>query len=144
MRFCAAHSLIFMHGARTTIGRGMTFKRHRLDPRKNHALPEGAYAMATKTAPNETDLALTLQFLDFVASGLRTDGETMEAWRSTCPRLSIWEDAVRDGLVRIETGGAMKSSRIVLIERGRARLARGERNGAARRSPGSDRAGTGA
>jgi hypothetical protein len=100
--------------------------------------------MAIKTAPIETpDTALTLQFLDFVASGMRTYGETMEAWRSTCPRLSIWEDAVRDGLVRIENGGAMKLSRIVLTQRGRARLARGERNGAAR-SPGTDRAGTGA
>jgi hypothetical protein len=48
----------------------------------------------------------------------------MEAWRSTCPRMSIWEDAVRDGLVRIENGGAMKSSRIVLTARGKARLGR--------------------
>jgi hypothetical protein len=46
----------------------------------------------------------------------------MEAWRSTCPRMPIWEDAVRNGLVRIENGGAMKSSRIVLTARGRARL----------------------
>lgn len=65
--------------------------------------------------------ALTLQFLAFVAEG-RTYGETMEAWRSTCPRMPIWEDAVRDGLVRIENGGAMKSSRIVLTARGRATL----------------------
>ena len=79
-----------------------------------------------KTAPIETPgIALTMQFLAFVAAKGRTYGETMEAWRSTCPRLSIWEDAVRDGLVRIENGGAMKSSRIMLTERGRARLARG-------------------
>jgi hypothetical protein len=65
--------------------------------------------------------ALTLQLLGFVADG-RTYGETMEAWRSTCPRMPIWEDAVRDGLVRIENGGAMKSSRIVLTAHGRARL----------------------
>jgi hypothetical protein len=32
------------------------------------------------------------------------------------------EDAVRDGLVRIQNGGVMKSSRIVLTARGRARL----------------------
>ena len=88
--------------------------------------------MAIKTAPIETPL--TLQFLDFVATRTRTYGETMEAWRSTCPRLSIWEDAVRDGLVRIENGGAMKSSRIVLTERGRARLGGGG-NGAACSGP---------
>jgi hypothetical protein len=69
--------------------------------------------------------ALTLQFLDFVAAG-RTYGEAMEAWRSTCPRMPIWEDAVRDGLVRIENGGAMTSSRIVLTLRGKARLGRNE------------------
>jgi hypothetical protein len=65
--------------------------------------------------------ALTLQFLDFVAEG-RTYGETMEAWRSNCPRMPIWENAVRDRLVRIENGGAMKSSRIVVTARGIARL----------------------
>jgi len=67
--------------------------------------------------------ALTVQLLDFVAAG-RTYGETMDAWRSTCPRMPIWEDAVRDGLVRVENGGAMKSSRIVLTVRGKARLAK--------------------
>ena len=42
--------------------------------------------------------ALTLQFLGSVGDG-RTYGETMEAWRSTCPRMSIWEDALSGGLV---------------------------------------------
>jgi hypothetical protein len=81
--------------------------------------------MAFQVRAEPPELALTLQFLEFVAVGTRTYGETMEAWRSTCPKLSIWEDAVRDGLVRIENGGAMKSSRIVLTEHGKARLARG-------------------
>ncbi len=66
-----------------------------------------------------------LQLLGFIAGG-RSYGETMEAWRSTCPRMPIWEDAVREGLVRIENGGDMKSSRIVLTERGKARLGRRE------------------
>ncbi len=66
-----------------------------------------------------------LQLLGFIAGG-RGYGETMEAWRSTCPRMPIWEDAVREGLVRIENGGDMKSSRIVLTERGKARLGRRE------------------
>jgi hypothetical protein len=67
-------------------------------------------------------VALTQQFLSWVAEGPRTYGEAMEAWRSTCPHLSIWEDAVRDGLVRLENGGAMKSSRVVLTPAGRAKL----------------------
>ena len=76
-----------------------------------------------ETSEQAAATALTLQFLDFIADG-RTYGETMEAWRSTCPRMPIWEDAVRDGSVRFENGGAMKSSRIVLTARGMARLGR--------------------
>jgi hypothetical protein len=66
--------------------------------------------------------ALTLQFLAWVADGPRSYGEAMDAWRSTCPRLSIWEDAVRDGLVRLDDGGTMKSSRVVLTPAGKAAL----------------------
>jgi hypothetical protein len=79
-------------------------------------------AMTAETS--EATAALTLQFLAFVAGGERTYGETMEAWRSTCPHMPIWENAVRDGLVRIESGGAMKSSRIVLTPLGHALLDR--------------------
>ena len=66
--------------------------------------------------------ALTAQLLAYVAERERTYAETMEAWRSTCPRMPIWEDAIRDGLVRIQNGGAMKSSLIVLTARGKAQL----------------------
>ncbi len=76
---------------------------------------------SAETSEQAAAAALTLQFLDYIADG-RTYGETMEAWRSTCPRMPIWEDAVRHGLVRIENGGAMSSSRIVLTARGTARL----------------------
>jgi len=83
-----------------------------------------AWPRKTSAEPSEEAAsALTLQFLDFIADG-RTYGETMEAWRSTCPRMPIWEDAVRLGLVRIENGGAMNSSRIVLTARGAAHLGR--------------------
>ena len=80
-------------------------------------------APSAETSEKAAAAALTLQFLRFVAED-RTYGETMEAWRSTCPRMPIWEDAVRDGLVRVENGGAMKSSRIVLTKLGKARLGR--------------------
>ena len=65
--------------------------------------------------------ALTLQFLDFIADG-RTYGETMEAWRSTCPRHTVWEDAFIDGLVQIEGGGPVRQSAVTLTARGRAVL----------------------
>jgi hypothetical protein len=50
--------------------------------------------------------------------------ETMAAWRSTCPRLSVWEDAIIDGLARIDNDNGRA---IVLTARGRKIL----RNGAA-------------
>jgi len=78
---------------------------------------------SAETSEEAAAAALTLQLLDFVADG-RNYGETMEAWRSTCPRMPIWEDAVRRGLVRIENGGVMNSSRIMLTARGAARLGR--------------------
>jgi hypothetical protein len=65
---------------------------------------------------------LTLQFLDWVGARPRTYAEAMEAWRSSCPRLSIWEDALGDGLVRIEPGATRNESRVVLTSRGRALL----------------------
>ena len=68
--------------------------------------------------------ALTLQFLAWVADGPRTYADAMEAWRSTCPRLSIWEDAILDGLVGFDSadGATRNQSRVVLTRKGRARL----------------------
>jgi hypothetical protein len=78
--------------------------------------------MAAMDTGTTASTALTLQFLAWVADGRRSYGEAMDAWRSTCPRLSIWEDAVRDGLVRLENGGTMKSSRVLLTATGKAML----------------------
>ena len=64
--------------------------------------------------------ALTLQFLEWVSSGPRTYAEAMEAWRTSCPRLSIWEDALADELIRVEKDGA--EVRVTLTERGRSML----------------------
>ena len=51
---------------------------------------------------NEPASLIMLQFLAWVADRPRTYSETMEAWHSTCPRLSVWEDAIIEGLVRPE------------------------------------------
>ena len=81
--------------------------------------------------------ALTLQFLAWVAEAPRTYAQAMEAWRSTCPRLSIWEDAILDGLVAFAGGKTRNQSRVVLTAKGRARLRGGApvptRRAAARR-----------
>ena len=74
---------------------------------------------------------LTVQFLDWVSEQPRTYGDAMDAWRTSCPRLSIWDDAIRDGLVKMEkSGGPMRQSLVMLTDRGRIVLK--TRNGAAR------------
>ena len=65
--------------------------------------------------------ALTQQFLAWVAEAPRSYADA-EAWRRSCPHLSIWEDAIADGLVRFENDSSMKNSRIVLTARGRSFL----------------------
>jgi len=45
-----------------------------------------------------------LQLLAWIAERTRTYPETIEAWKSSCPRLTVWEDALFDGLVRVERG----------------------------------------
>ena len=60
-----------------------------------------------------------LQFLAWVADRQRNHADVMDAWQSSCPRLSVWEDAVIDGYAQF-VGDAARS--IVLTPRGRAAL----------------------
>jgi hypothetical protein len=48
---------------------------------------------------------LILQMLAWLEDRPRTYGETMNAWRTSCPRLSIWEDALADRLIQIGQAG---------------------------------------
>ncbi len=43
--------------------------------------------------------ALVLDFLEWVAKEPRSYAEVMDAWRTSCPRLPIWEDAAGHGFV---------------------------------------------
>jgi hypothetical protein len=44
----------------------------------------------------------TLELLAWLEVRDRTYAETMEAWRSHCPRLMVWEDALADRLVAVQ------------------------------------------
>ena len=72
---------------------------------------------------NLTNHALILDFVEWVALQQRPYDEVMEAWRTSCPRLTIWEDAVDAGLVvrRYEAGAGSfvtaTSSGLALLER---------------------------
>jgi hypothetical protein len=56
--------------------------------------------------------ALVLDFVEWIAARPRSYSEVMDAWKTSCPRLTIWEDAIdqalvqrcrRDGVLSIET-----------------------------------------
>lgn len=46
--------------------------------------------------------ALIVDLLDWVANRERTYDEVMEAWRTSCPKLPVWEDANDRGLITSE------------------------------------------
>jgi hypothetical protein len=67
---------------------------------------------------------LMLQFLEWVSSRPRTYVEAMDAWRSSCPRLTVWEDALIDGLIQVESGVPLRQSEVTITPQGRAILER--------------------
>ena len=60
---------------------------------KTTPLAGGAGAAGVSNNP------LVLDFLDWLAAGPRPYAEVMEVWRTSCPRLPVWEDAVDASLV---------------------------------------------
>jgi len=71
--------------------------------------------------------ALTLELLTWVAARPRTYDEAMNAWRTSCPRMPIWEDATSDGLVEVCPGerSAMSDAVVKLTAAGCAALIAG-------------------
>jgi hypothetical protein len=55
--------------------------------------------------------ALVLDLVEWVAREPRTYAEVMDAWRTSCPRLAVWEEAVDRGLLIREAapGGVIVS-----------------------------------
>lgn len=82
----------------------------------------------------------TIQFLAWVASRRRSFADVREAWRSTCPRLSVWEDALGEHLVRCEQspGKAADDCAVTLTASGRAILEAHDRAEDARRRAAAD------
>lgn len=67
--------------------------------------------MADETFP------LVLDLVEWVADGPRSYTEVMDAWRTSCPRLTIWEDAIDSGLVATERNGAGTVVRVTALGR---------------------------
>lgn len=49
---------------------------------------------------------LILDLVEWIAREPRPYEQVMDIWRTSCPRLTVWEDAVDRGLLRAETSSA--------------------------------------
>ena len=71
--------------------------------------------------------SLILDLIEWLAHRERTYEEAMDAWRTSCPKLPVWEDANDRGLVRIEQVDARSvvkptAAGLDLLARERSRL----------------------
>jgi hypothetical protein len=73
------------------------------------------------TMPDRVSL-LTVDFLQWISSRPRTYADAMGAWRTSCPRNSVWEDALIGGLIQIENGNRVSESTVSLTPKGKAIL----------------------
>ena len=66
---------------------------------------------------SETMDPLVLDLVEWIAREPRLYSEVIESWRTSCPRLTIWEDAVDRGYVtRLSSAGA--GTRVAITARG--------------------------
>jgi hypothetical protein len=65
---------------------------------------------------------LMLEFLSWISSRRRTYAEAMNAWQSTCPRHTIWEDAMIDGYIEINRQEQLQDPEVTLTASGLALL----------------------
>ncbi len=63
---------------------------------------------------------LILDFLEWLDRAPRSHADVMDVWRTSCPRLTVWEDALERGLVQRGTGLAPV---VTVTSAGRALLA---------------------
>lgn len=57
--------------------------------------------------------SLVLDLIEWIAKEPRSYQQTMEAWRTSCPRLAVWEEAVDRGFVvreRLADGVRVKTT----------------------------------
>jgi D-3-phosphoglycerate dehydrogenase / 2-oxoglutarate reductase len=53
--------------------------------------------MGAEVAAMDTVQTLIDELLEWIGPGDRPYDEVQEAWRTSCPRLSVWEDAMAAG-----------------------------------------------
>ena len=64
----------------------------------------------------DTLTPLICDFLEWLDRQPRTHAEVIESWRTSCPRLPVWEESTDNGYV------SRKGAMVEITERGRAFL----------------------
>jgi hypothetical protein len=74
---------------------------------------------------------LILDLLEWIGREPRCYADVIEAWRTSCPRLTVWEDAIDRGFAARQHGGGpdvtirvTEAGREFLREHGRSAVAR--------------------
>ena len=65
--------------------------------------------------------SLVLDLVEWVAREPRTYSEVIATWRTSCPRLTIWEDAVDSGYIARQTIAGL-GAMVAVTEDGRKLL----------------------
>jgi D-3-phosphoglycerate dehydrogenase len=82
----------------------------------NSRLSCGNKTMADPVEP------LILDLLEWIGPHPRLYAEVMEAWRTSCPRLPVWEEANQRGFIE-HLHGQGQAARVAVSALGRAQLA---------------------
>jgi len=65
-------------------------------------------AAGFRDVANDITAPLILDFLEWLAATPRPYAEVMDFWRTSCPRLTVWEDAVDGGYVARKREGRLE------------------------------------
>jgi hypothetical protein len=79
---------------------------------RNHAVVSTDVRRSTGRPVSDTVETLILDLLEWLAPNPRPYAEVLEAWRTSCPRLPVWEDANDRGFIarhRVPVRGALVS-----------------------------------
>ena len=78
-------------------------------------------AAGFRDVANDITAPLILDFLEWLAATPRPYAEVMDFWRTSCPRLTVWEDAVDGGYVARKREGRAEAI-VEVTPRGHALL----------------------
>ncbi len=76
--------------------------------------PRQPLKLTVALAPDALE-SLILDLLEWIGPFARPYDEVLEAWRTSCPRFPVWEDARERGLVAIRRDRAQRDSVAVSV-----------------------------